>query len=96
MDCGRWMCLKRAALDAVVAVAATSIASAALAKPCPTWATLAPDPLASDSSYATFSAIPEDSLSTGEFSWLAMQRDWRRQRRDETRFDTPQAASTVT
>lgn len=96
MNRSRWSSLQALVLFAATALTLASIAGVAQAKPWTTWATLAPDPLASDSSYAALSALPEDSLSTSEFSWLAMQRDWRRQRRDETRFDTPQAASTVT
>ncbi len=49
------------------------------------WRVMAPDPLASDSSYAALSARPADSLSAGELSWLLVQRDWRKQRSDEQR-----------
>jgi hypothetical protein len=49
-----------------------------------TWKKLAPDPLASDSSYAALLAQPSDSLTASQLSWLAVQRDWRAQRKEET------------
>jgi hypothetical protein len=64
----------------VALVLLVSLAGSALAKP---WTTLAPSPLASDSSYAALSALPADSLDTNQFGWVAMQRDWRAQRLSE-------------
>lgn len=96
MNRSRWASLQALVLFAATALTLASIAGVAQAKPWTTWATLAPGPLASDSSYAAFSALPEDSLSTGEFSWLGVQRDWRRQRRSEARGEAPGLASTVT
>jgi hypothetical protein len=49
------------------------------------WAKWSPDPLASDSAFATLSATSMDSLSASELSWLAVQRDWRAQRDEESR-----------
>jgi hypothetical protein len=64
----------------VALVLLVSLAGSALARP---WTTLAPSPLASDSSYAALSALPADSLDTNQFGWVAMQKDWRRQRAAE-------------
>ena len=52
------------------------------------WRVLAPNPLASDSSYAVLSAQPSDSLTTHEISWLLIQRNWRAQRAEELRGGT--------
>ena len=52
----------------------------AQAKP---WAKWAPSPLASDSAYEALAARPPDSLSTSEFAWVELQRDWRGQRNAE-------------
>jgi hypothetical protein len=64
-----------AALGATVALAL--FAGVVHAKP---WKKWAPDPLASDSTYAKFLARPSDSLTAAQLSWLAVQRDWRAQR----------------
>jgi hypothetical protein len=71
--------IRSAALGAALAVGV--LAGAAQAKP---WAKWAPAPLASDGDYASMSARPADSLLTGEFAWLTLQRDWRAQRAQES------------
>jgi hypothetical protein len=53
------------------------------------WKKWAPDPLASDSAYAVLSAIPSDSLTASQLSWLAVQRDWRAQRAAEAAGTSP-------
>ena len=70
------------ATEAVIgaAVMIALVAGVAHAK---SWRKWAPDPLASDSAYATLSARPLDSLSVAESSWLVVQRDWRAQREAE-------------
>jgi len=80
MGRGRWNYLWTVALGAAVAVA--SHADIAHAK---SWAKWAPAPLASDSTYTALSARPADSLSASQFTWLAVQRDWRAQRDEEAR-----------
>jgi hypothetical protein len=74
-----WGRVKLAALGAAVALGV--MAGTAQAKP---WAKWAPSPLASDSGFAAMSARPADSLGTGEFAWLTVQRDWREQRAAES------------
>ena len=91
MNGRQWMGLKGEALG--VAIAVVLLAGVAQAKP---WAEWAPSPLASDSSYAAFSALPEDSLDTDEFSWFTVQRDWRAQRSKEARDKVPQSGTTIT
>ena len=63
---------------AVVLALLTGVADA---KP---WRKWAPGPLASDSSYAALLARPSDSLTAGQLTWLAVQRDWRTQRDAES------------
>ncbi len=48
------------------------------------WAKWAPEPLASDSAYAALGARVADSLDVGQLGWVEVQRDWRRQRREES------------
>jgi hypothetical protein len=66
---------------AAALVALALLAGAAHAKP---WARWAPAPLASDSAFAAFSALSADSLAPEERAWLAVQRDWRAQRIEES------------
>jgi hypothetical protein len=63
------------------AVALALLAGVVQAK---SWKQWAPDPLASDSTYARFLARPSDSLTAAQLTWLAVQRDWRAQREAET------------
>src|SRR5580765_1749849 len=70
--------VKGAAMGAAVALAL--LAGGVQAK---SWKQWAPDPLASDSTYARFLARPADSLTAAQLSWLAVQRDWRAQREAE-------------
>ena len=72
--------VREAALGAVVV--AVLLAADAQAKP---WSKWAPNPLASDSAFAAMSAQSTESLSAAEISWLEVQRDWRAQRREESR-----------
>jgi hypothetical protein len=60
------------------------------------WKQWAPDPLASDSAYAALSAIPSDSLSASQLSWLAVQRDWRAQRAAEAAGSSPTSITSTT
>ena len=75
MGDARWTNLWQAACGATLALVLVS--GVAQAKP---WARWAPNPLASDSSFAAFSARPADSLNAGERAWLEVQHDWREQR----------------
>lgn len=47
------------------------------------WVKWAPAPLASDSAYVALAARPPDSLSTPEYAWVEVQREWRSQRLGE-------------
>jgi hypothetical protein len=86
----RQMRVREAVLGAAVAVAL--LAGVAHAKP---WAKWAPEPLASDSTYAALTARPADSLSASRLLWLAVQRDWRAQRYEEAR-PTPSDRHSIT
>ena len=47
------------------------------------WAEWGPDSLASDDSFLMLSARPSDSLTASQLMWVAVQRDWRKQRDEE-------------
>lgn len=66
-------------------VAALSVASVVSPAQAKRWATLAPDPLASESSFVAMCARPADSLTALQLAWVAAQRDWRLQRSSEAR-----------
>lgn len=74
------------------AVALALLAGVVQAK---TWKQWAPDPLASDSTYAKFLARPSDSLTAAQLSWLAVQRDWRAQRDAEVEPWSPTSITTT-
>ncbi|HVP15523.1 MAG TPA: hypothetical protein VMS88_08255 [Terriglobales bacterium] len=47
------------------------------------WAEWGPAPLPSDTSFLALSARPSDSLTASQLMWVAVQRDWRKQRDEE-------------